>query len=306
MLAAQADQLIETLFDAPPDYYVLVAVPTPGDAQRIIRDVSIGGIYEHGRRRLVARDIGSMLRHEFTHVMHYGHMSRLNQPHALWVQEGIASLYESYELGDDGDIVFLANNRHNIIHSMVRFGRDFDWGEMFALSSQQFMQRASRSYPQVRSIFRWLAEEGKLVDFYDMYVATFNEDETGVTAFETLFNAPLDEIQNQWRDWVRQQPRRDEVVRTGDASLGIRFNPGSRNDGVLISEIIANGAAEAGSLRAGDIIVAIDDQPTRSHTELVEIIAARSVGERVRVRFRRGTDYDVAFLTLKPLPRVDG
>ncbi|NIM60902.1 MAG: hypothetical protein GTO30_04390, partial [Acidobacteria bacterium] len=52
-----------------------------------------GGIYEHERRRLIARDIGASLRHELTHAYHYADMDRLGQRHPLWVQEGIATLY---------------------------------------------------------------------------------------------------------------------------------------------------------------------------------------------------------------------
>jgi len=114
MLEAEADHLTQTLFPITPDYDVLIAVPTPDDADTILKRDNIGGSYLHSRHRLVTRDIGASLRHEFLHLMHYRHMEQLHQPHALWIQEGLASLYENYEFLENQSIRFLPNERHNV------------------------------------------------------------------------------------------------------------------------------------------------------------------------------------------------
>ena len=86
MLEREADQLTKTLFEKPPSYYILIAIPTPDDSDKFFHgNDSIGGMYEHTFRRLVSRDIGNSLRHEFVHALHFGHMARLDQPHPLWI-----------------------------------------------------------------------------------------------------------------------------------------------------------------------------------------------------------------------------
>ncbi|MFM9179844.1 MAG: hypothetical protein ACKOV8_01135, partial [Phycisphaerales bacterium] len=74
-LARQADQQSATLFDAVPEVEVFIAVATPVDVKRAVAgSQTTEGMYEHPRRRIVTSDIGMVLRHEFTHAMHFGHM----------------------------------------------------------------------------------------------------------------------------------------------------------------------------------------------------------------------------------------
>ena len=54
-------------------------------------------------------------------------------------------------------------------------------------------------------------------------------------------------------------------------------------------------------LREGDVIVAVDDTPVRARGELVQAIAKKRVGERVRLRIRRSGDYRNVVITLAPL-----
>ena len=160
MLQREADHLIETLFEAPPSYYVLVAVRTPEDAVELFGSAqNVGGRYEHGRHRLIARDIGGTLRHEFVHALHYGHMERLglSTPHPLWIQEGLAALYEDYERADDGTFRFLPNERTNIVKRRARAGHLTRWTTFFAMSAERFMAKPGKNYPQARSIFAFLA-----------------------------------------------------------------------------------------------------------------------------------------------------
>jgi len=51
----------------------------------------------------------------------------------------------------------------------------------------------------------------------------------------------------------------------------------------------------------GDVIVSIDGRATRSMDELQALIASKRVGDRVRVRARRGTQYLTVIVTLQAL-----
>jgi hypothetical protein len=300
MLEAEADHLIDTLFGAPPGYFVLSAVPRPTDANEFFQgDASIGGIYQHSRRQLVARNIGGSLRHEFFHAMHYGHMERLNQVHRLWVQEGLASLYENYEL-DNGDVTFLPNERQRITKSRAKRGLLMRWEIIFEMTPEEFMRKAGPLYPQVRSMFRYVAEKGKLVEWYRAYTRNFSGDPSGKRAFEQVFDRSIREIERDWRKWVSREPSLDMVVRSGDASLGIRSAANLSNDGVVITDVLPRSAAGAAGLRRGDVIVAADGLETRTLRELQALIGTKEDGELVALRVRRGDTYLTKSVQLRP------
>jgi hypothetical protein len=302
MLEQEADHLQSLLFDVTLDKYVLIAVPTPEDGRLLFNDdARAGGIYEHEKRRLIARDTGASLRHEFVHALHYAHMDRLGQRHPLWVQEGLASLYESYALDADGNITFLPNERHNIVKGLALAGGLTRWRELFTMTDQEFMAGANRNYPQARSVFEFLAERNMLDTWYRALIDTYDDDPTGIKAFRVCFKEPLSEIEKQWRAWAHRRPKVDVAIDSGDAALGIESDLHASNDGVLIADVIPGSAAERGDLEAGDVIVAVDGQATRSLTELQTIIAAKEIGDRVTVRARRNGDYFTVVIRLRPL-----
>ncbi|MBT8485955.1 MAG: PDZ domain-containing protein [Phycisphaerales bacterium] len=304
MLAEEADYLIKTLFDAPPAYDVLIAVPTPGDAEVLFNgNDAIGGLYEHHQHRIVTREIGGSLRHELVHAFHYGHMERLGlrRPHPLWIQEGMAALFEDYERGPDGGFRFLPNERNNVVKRLARIGRLTRWSELFKMSGDRFMRNPGRMYPQVRSIFRFLADGDQLASWYRAFVLHYDEDTTGRVAFERVFDQPIDVVESRWREWVRRQPMIDNRVGFGDASLGITSDANSSNDGVLIAEVLPGSAASKARLFPGDVIVAVDSQFTRSIHELLKIIGGKEVGERVEIRVRRRERYFTRSVALQAL-----
>jgi S1-C subfamily serine protease len=131
-------------------------------------------------------------------------------------------------------------------------------------------------------------------------VNTFREDRTGAKAFELTFEKPIAEIERDWKRWIADQPEIDLLIRSDDAALGIRSRENSSNDGVVIQEVIPGSAAAEAGLRKGDIIVAIDDQSTRSLMDLRKIIAVKDIGEVVEVRGRRNGEYFKMKVTLRP------
>jgi hypothetical protein len=299
LLERQADLQAKLLFGDEPDYPTLVAVPTVKDARRYFADPTTTGIYEHRTKRLVVRDIGQSLQHEFTHLMHYGDMERRRQKHPIWIQEGLASLFEDYEVDPDDRIRFLPNTRHNVARRQVLNGGAMAWKDLFALSPQEFMDRSPAVYAQVRSIFEFVADRDRLVPWYRAYVEGFADDPSGAAAIAKAFGRDLDSIERSWRDWVRERSPIDDTINEGDASLGIGV--ADVPDGVRIRDSVAKSAARASGLRVGDVIVAIDGKPIRSARELQLAVAARKVGETVTVRFRREDDYLETAVTLRPL-----
>jgi len=302
MLDRQADHLAQTLFEGTPDYDVFIAIPNPRHARQLFQQHNVGGSYEHRHRRLISRDVGGSLRHEFFHVMHYGHMERLGQPHRLWVQEGLASLYEDYELLPDGSVRFLPNERDEITRNRARVNRLIPWRNVFELPTDRFMARATVLYPQTRSMFQFVAHEGKLEAWYHAYVEHFDDDPTGEVAFEVAFDQPIRTIEDRWRQWVSQQPELpSSTIEPGQASLGIGTRPEGTNDGILITQILPGSSASSGELQVGDVLIAVDGQPTTSLNDLRRAMNSRRIGDEVLIRVRRGSEYATLPVKLKAL-----
>jgi Lon-like protease len=72
--------------------------------------------------------------------------------------------------------------------------------------------------------------------------------------------------------------------------------------GARVTEVIANFPA-AGRLRAGDLLVAADGRPVRAPADLQRAIGRHRIGERVRIRVRRGEN--TLEFTLKTVQSAD-
>jgi hypothetical protein len=258
-------------------------------------------MYIHAERRLVSRDIGASMRHEFSHLMHFGHMERLGQRHAFWIQEGLASLYEDYSINEDGSFTFRPNLRHNIARKQVERKVAISWDRLFTLDGKSFMAGDARYYPQVRSIFEFLADLGVLGEWYENYTESFERSPGGERAFEETFGLPVEKVEQRWRKWVVDRGRIDDHIDYGDASIGIAGV--DAGDGVQIVELKSSGARRAG-LRRGDVIVAVNDVPIRARGELILAIAEKKVGDWVRLRIRRNGVYQIITVRLEPLTAV--
>ncbi len=305
MIARQADEQTRTLFPDVPLDWCLVLVPSAEDTPSVFKE-QLGvddpnrtpGVYMHGKRMLVSRDIGSSMRHEFTHRLHWADMDRRSQRHAMWVQEGLAGLYEDYRWGVGGDIVFVPNIRHNIARRQVSANMDLPFERLFRLDPDDFLAGNARYYPQVRSLFEFLADVGLLQRWYRTYCDTWSLDPTGGKAWEKVFGLPLDDVNERWRRWVLGRGAIDDRVDHGDASIGVTGVEGG--DGVKV-ESITGTQARRGGLRIGDVILKVDGEPVRSRAELMMEIASREVGDVVRLEIRRGRTIRVAVVRLEPL-----
>jgi len=288
--------------------WVVVVLPTRRDFRRWAASVygeaainatsQIGGSYTHDKNRLVAQDLGSSLRHEFFHVMHWRDNMHHRQGHPVWVQEGLCSLIEDYDV-KDGDLVPAASWRTN---SAVRLARNrglLHLKELAETPRGRFTGfRPLAHYAQARTVFLYLYRMGKLKAWYETYRETFNEDPTGIRAMEIVFGLPIDEINEQYAEWVRMLPEVPEWNRMPDGfvAIGVEVNPGS-GDGPVVDHVSGRSAYDAG-LRRRDVITAIEGRPTRDVHELLRVLNDYRPGDVVEITYRRRNRTETASVRL--------
>jgi hypothetical protein len=300
------------------DAWCVVVLPTPRDfmhwamvnfgaaAVNPTLGAGIGGAYVHDTKRLVAQDLGATLRHEFFHVIHWRSTVRLMEDHPVWIQEGLCSLVEDYEVGADGAAASLKpvpSWRTNISKRLAQGGHLLSIKQVANISREKFTgDRPLANYAQARTIFLFLFEKHKLKDWYAAYTSGYHEDPTGVKAIEQVFGKPIADVDKDYKAWVHGLPMVAEQIRPGEASLGVDVDPGS-GDGPVIAEIPndrhgpPNPVRQAG-MKVGDVITAIDGRPTRDLNELVRLLGEHEVGDVVEVSYRRGTMHSTAKVKL--------
>jgi hypothetical protein len=258
---------------------------------------SVGGAYDQDTKRLVARDLGSTLRHEFMHVLHWRACSRVGQSHPVWLQEGLCSLVEDYDIVG-GKLRPAPSYRTNTAKRLAKIGGLLPIATLTSMERDRFLgTRPMASYAQARTLFLFLAESQKLDAWYGAFVEAFGKapgdaGSAAAAAFESAFGMAMAEVEKSYRAFVRSLPDVPEQIASGGASLGVEVETGSGDGPVVVSIRRTDGVG----LRVGDIIQAIDGKPTRDTPELVRVLSAPlgglaggySPGDSVTVRVRRG------------------
>ncbi|MBL0926271.1 MAG: serine protease [Phycisphaerales bacterium] len=276
--------------DRPPPW-VSVVLPTPGDFLRLIRLENVGGIYDKDRRRLISRDIGPSLRHEFVHVLHWRHMERLGQTHPRWIQEGVASLVEDIDADGDAGLTLRPSWRTNIAKRLERSGRLPRWDEFFRQDDRRFVSdRPQAGYAVARAVFLFLAERGKLVAWYRAYTEGFAADPSGLRAVESAFGRPPRDVEREFRAWLRDLEEVSEVGRPDAVGLGVTLGPGS-GDGPVVEQSVppvGAGGRPLSPLRRGDVVQEVGGRPVATLDDLYRLLGDHEPGEELAVRVRRG------------------
>lgn len=167
-------------------------------------------------------------------------------------------------------------------------GRTFmPLAKLVTLSPDDFMAKSQQLYPQVRSLFEYIADSGKLRRWYRRYTETFDQDRTGKLALEDVFGKPLAQIESDWRTWVLKRPAVHTAPKPGDRSIGV--DVAAATDGVQIRTVVRRSAAARAGLKVGDVVIAVDGAAVRSPREFNAAIAGVRA-ERATVTVRRGAE----------------
>ncbi|HEX8875423.1 MAG TPA: PDZ domain-containing protein [Phycisphaerales bacterium] len=294
------------------DPWVIIVLPSSRDFEKWLLVTfgpgvrsglaTVGGSYVHERKQLVSQDLGSTLRHEFFHALHWRHLTHTGVEQPYWVQEGLASLVEDVEPLTPGSAVKpLPSWRTNIVLRRERSGTLLPLERFAKQSREKFLSgQQLANYAHARAIFYYLHQQNKLGAWYAAASDPKSPpDAACLRPFETVFGKPLREVDKDFRAWARKLPEVAEEIRAGMASLGVEVESG-RGDGLVITSIVEPAGAKErsllgrstlrgvrGELKTGDVITAIDQKPTRDIADLVRVLGEYKPDDEVSVSYLR-------------------
>lgn len=258
---------------------------------------AIGGAYSHDDKRLVSQDLGATLRHEFLHALHWRDMARRGFVQPIWIQEGLCSLVEDFDIidgpGGTKSLRMAESWRTNIAKRRERGGGLVPLDQFVKMPRERFTGSTPLAhYAQARAVFLWLEREGKLARWYREFLE--GHDRTGLAALESVFEAKGPELHKKFRAFVRGLPEVPEEIATGKASLGLEVEAGA-GDGLTVTGIVAARGprprvlvAEKGQIQIGDVIQTIEGRPVRELAEMVRVLGSYEPGTVVELEIRRG------------------
>jgi tetratricopeptide (TPR) repeat protein len=293
-LVRQAHSQWDQIFSSKPEQYIAVVVPSPREFHKIIRMPGVEGIYQHDSRTLIAKGLGFVTMHEFTHALHAADLDGKEQDHPIWLVEGMAVLFEraEYEKGPDGKEVLTPQDNERLVRLQAdaRQKKLVPLSRLFKMEQPEFLgSRVMQCYAESGSVMHYLYDQKLLRPFYDTFKEEYKHDKTGRAALEKVTGKPLDEFEADWKAWMLT--RLPPSGRLGPESpyLGVEF--GESNDGMLIQTVKTRGPAARAGLRVGDVIIAVDGKDTRDQMTFGPTLTAHKPGDKVVLRLRRNHAY---------------
>ena len=261
---------------------------------------AIGGAYDHDRKRLVSKDLGATLRHEFVHVLHWRDMAARSQRHAKWIQEGLASLVEDYDLDPDGRLTPVPSWRTNMVKRLLTANQLQPLEQLAATQLDRFSaSKPLAQYAHARAVFLYAHDKGVLADFYTAYTLTLADDPTGLRTLRAALGFDTTEaLEADFRAWVQALP---EVPETGSdlpATLGVEIEEGTGDGPKVVA--LPRGARERTGLALGSVITHINLRPTRDMHELIRVLGSYAPGDTITLSHRRGRLHTTPQATLLP------
>ena len=280
------------------DAWVSVVLPNAKDFMRwavsiygsnaITGTQQIGGSYLHDQKQLVSQNLGTSLRHEYFHVLHWRSNERAGNLHAVWVQEGLCSLVEDFDIMPDGDLVIRENYRTNTARRLARLGKLMPIETLAEMERDRFNStRPLANYAMARTFFYYLYRQGKLGEWYRVYDETYRADPSGITAITRVLGDDLTQVNREYQQWVRNLNEVSEAGRIPGAALGLDTDAGN-GEGLTI-KAVRNRSAR--TFRRNDVLVSVDGRNVRDLNELYRVLGDYEPGDIVDVVvLRRGKE----------------
>jgi putative serine protease PepD len=124
-------------------------------------------------------------------------------------------------------------------------------------------------------------------------IGTLSEDQSSAGNVGLAFAIPINHARRIATD----------IINTGKARrtvMGVQVDTSYQNPlgGARLSQIEAGGPAEAGGLKAGDVVMAVNGKPIEESWDLTALVRKYAPGDTVEVQYLRGTARAKASVTL--------
>jgi C-terminal processing protease CtpA/Prc len=212
----------------------------------------------------------------------------LGQEHPIWIVEGIASLFEAGQFEGE-TLVPRDNYRLWFLQQAARTKRLIPLDKLITWKQSQFVANANMGYGQASSVMLYLYDLKLLKPFYEAYKANFEKDPSGKATIEQVTGKPLKQFEQDWIAWMIK--RTPPAMNTGPegAFLGVQF--AQENDGLKIEQVVGKSPAASAGIKAGDVIVGLNDLDVRDQQSLMPILKEFKPGDSVVFKLRRGEEY---------------
>jgi hypothetical protein len=137
----------------------------------------------------------------------------------LWIEEGVASLFEAPRFTRDGAIHGERRNwrspRLDAALASPSKREAVSLGGLFAMTRRAFQGKPPDlgddrqdedarllHYAMARAFAAWLDDQDTLWPFYRAWRDGYADDPTGTKAFEGVMGAPPDALDERWRAWA--------------------------------------------------------------------------------------------------------
>ncbi|HHH75815.1 MAG TPA: PDZ domain-containing protein, partial [Phycisphaerae bacterium] len=288
-LPARADAMVKQLFTFPFEQYVTVIIPSA----KTVKPSHISGFYSLGRHMAVARGVGWPVRHEFTHAVHLGDCEARSQSnHALWVKEGLATLFERSRF-TDGKLVSLPGYRINQLKGYLKNMNVFNLSTFVRLDQKTAMKNAGPYYAMARNLMRYLEETGKLKTFYDTYVKYYSRDRSGRHALEQTVGKNIMAFEKDFHAWIRKQAW-FALASKAYLGLGVEAKP----EGLAVTKLDPKSPAAKEGIMLGDLLVNFNSERLADAMDIISALNTCKPNDKITIRLRRGDKYLKVSITL--------
>jgi hypothetical protein len=285
LLGTHADCQRKLLFPRPLPWNITIVLPTLADYRRPMPGTNIRGHYDGATRTLESISLSDALFHEFTHALHHADQVRSDQRHAVWICEGLASLFQRSTMREGRLEVLLGRDLAGL-QQAVKNQKAPSFAALLAMDQPAFLSGAEACYAEAHYLMFYLHSQGKLKDFYEAYKAGYIADRTGGSALAKTLGKPLDQVETDWRQWLLAQEPPWAPARPQRALLGVRM--ATAEQGVRVEGLTRGSAAESASqLKVGDIILSVAGQSTRTPHDLTAAVQTCQPGETIDIEVIR-------------------
>jgi hypothetical protein len=284
-VSAHAKAMQRDLFAHPIERYLTVVIPKKWANPKVT-----GHFYPPAY--VDAATIGSNLRHEFTHALHFADQQGRGQEHPVWIMEGLAVLYQDSRIIDSFAVPQITY-RVMELQQEVQNKKIYAFPVMMKLVHRAF---TSHHYQQAGSMLMYLYQKGLLKTFYEAFTTGYKEDPTGIAACEKVCGKKIGEVQKDWVEWLLKLPPPLPLPGENRPSLGLGFK--QHADGLVIDQLATGGPAEAAQLKTGDVLVRLGDQRIVDDDDLIRVVFSSTIGGTLPIQYRRGDQYVDAKITI--------